>query len=511
MAAQLQVVDDGFNLPPLNVEDGSEFGWFDRLLFGWRDGMVFDYGDWEARDIYEMMKKDYKARQLENALALPITSAERQIMPAKGDKGEHEWLHNFWQLDALNGGCKTPLDHIIDQMTTAITYKRAYFEKVWTRGTGDNADKIVLDKVAWRPQTTCRLMRNPVNGDFMGFEQEAYYVGPEITKGHWPIQIPKKRAFVYIHGLRRDPLNGTSDMEIAYWCWKTKQKILFLWFQFLEAVSLPRTVVAANDQTTASQVAQQIAKLKSSGIIPVAVPNGPTSVDIKSLDVSGKGADQFMQAINWLDNAATNAVLAGFLNLTDQSGGKGTTGTGSYALSKDASDFFLQMEQAKVREMEYQVRHRLFAPLIHYNFGRDAVVPKLKFEPLQDVDRGMTLDLFTRMVTARSMTMPGARSLIPDSFVADLAEQVATYIGLDAKQVAADFAKNAQQYQAVAATTPGGASPTGQAAAGMFGAAQAASSTMKTGKLPSQQAQVPQTATVPKPPQANQNPSTSRA
>jgi hypothetical protein len=485
MAAKLKVVQDGFDLPPLGVEDGSSFGWFDRLIFGWKDGMVFDYGDWEARDIYEMMDKDYKARQLENALSLPIVSAERNIVPAKGDKGEHDWLVDFWDHDHLNGGCKNDLDHIINQMTSGITYKRAYFEKVWVPGTGDFDGKIVYDKIAFRPQTTCRIMRDAKNGDLKGFEQEAYYVGPEITNGVFPIQIPRKRSFVYVHGTRRDPLNGTSDMEIAYWCWKTKQKILLLWFQFLQAVSLPRTLVKAGDIGVAQQVAGQIAKLKSSGIIPLAAPQGPDSVDIQTLDVSGKGAEQFMQAINWLDNAATNAVLAGFLNLTDQSGGKGTTGTSSLALSKDASDFFLQMEEAKVREMEYQIRAEIFAPLIRYNFGRQAAVPKIKFEPLHSEDKSMSVELFQAMVTARSLTMPGAQSLIPDSFVALLAEQVSGYIGLDGKKVQADFEEAARKAKAQAAMTPAGASPVGQQAAGMFGATQAASRTVATRTAPS--------------------------
>ena len=93
---------------------------------------------------------------------------------------------------------------------------------------------------------------------------------PERLVNHWPIRVPRKRAFVYVHGKRLDPLSGTSDLEIAYWCYKTKQKLMFLWFQFLEGVSLPRTIVKANDITVAQQVAGQVSRLKSSGVLPVA-------------------------------------------------------------------------------------------------------------------------------------------------------------------------------------------------------------------------------------------------
>lgn len=479
--ASLLAAEDGFNLPPLNKEEGSEFGWFDRLLFGWRDGMVFDYGDWEARDLYEMFAKDYKAAQLEKVLSLPVLAAERSITPAKGDKGEAEWLTAYWETDHMSGGCKTPLDHIVDQMTTAIAYKRAYYEKVWTTGTGDFKGKTVYDKVAWRPQTTCRLMRDPHHGAFMGFEQEAYYVGPEITKGHWPIQIPRKRAFVYIHGLRRDPLNGVSDLEIPYWAWKTKQKILFLWFQFLEAVSLPRTVVTANDIGTAQQVARQIAKLKSSGIIPVAAPQGPSSVGITALDVSGKGAEQFQAAINWLDNAATDSVLAGFLNLTNR--GTAISPTGSFALSKDASDFFLQAEEQKTREMAYSIRRDLFAPLIRYNFGPSAAIPMYNFEPLNDVDKSNSVTLLQALLASPTSTTP-----VPPEFVADLASQVGNYIGLDAGTVKDQFAAaSAAAQKAAAEQSAAGASDTGQGVAGMAGAVDQAATMVRTAKGQQQQ------------------------
>ena len=489
MAKVLKLVrDDGpgeqFSLKRWDIdnEQGSQFGWFDRLLFGYRDGLIFDYGDWEARDLYEMMQKDYKARQLENVLVLPVMSATRSIIPGSsgGQSGSQagevcDWLTNYWDADSFAGGCKDPLHMIVDRMTTGFTYKRAYFEKVWTPGTGQFEGKTVYDKIAWRPQTTCRLMRHAKHGGFAGFEQEAYYVGPEITKGHWPIQIPSKRAFVYIHGTRRDPLSGTSDMEIAYWAWKTKQKILFLWFQFLENVSLPRTIVQANDIAVANQVARQIAKLKSSGVIPVAVPNGVDSVGISQLDVSGKGAEQFMQAIQWLDNAGTSACLAGFLNLTDSA----TAGTGSYALSADASDFFLQMEEAKTREIEYSVRQDLFAPLVRANFGPTAPVPHYKFEPLNDIDKQTSVDLLERMVMARS-----ASALIPDTFIGQLASLVANYIGLDGAQVEKDFAAAAAKAQlAASALSAAGASQQGQQVAGVAGATNAAAAAVQTGKL----------------------------
>lgn len=485
MAARvLQVVreEDGFDLPKLGREDGTAFGYFDRWNVGTSpDGKYLtDLSDWQARDMHEMLTKDYKSRQIENVLCLPIMSAEYDIVAADGDKGEAKWLKDYWEADAYSGGCRTSLHDIIGLMTTAFYYKRAYFEKCWAKGTGKFAGKFVYEDVAWRPQTTCRLMREPKNGRFRGFEQEAYFVGPNIVqKDKFPIKVKPERAFVYTHGTRRDPLNGSSDLEIAFWAWKTKQKVLMLWFQFLQAVSLPRIAVKASDTTTATQVAQEIARMKASGVLPLAVPSGPDSVSIETMDVSGKGAEQFKQAIEWLDQCATQSVLAGFLDLTTHA----TKGVGSYALSKDASDFFLQSLEAKAREMETQIRRQLFAPLIRHNFGKDAAVPLLKFEPLNDIDKEVSVDLLKQAMAAP----PGGP--VPTAFISELAAQVATYLGMDGGKAKEDFKKSfdaaAAQAQAKAlAEVPGGATPAGQAVAGLGGAVKAAHDAIKAGVNP---------------------------
>jgi hypothetical protein len=483
---KFKVVEETDTLPPLDREDGTSYGWFDRWSVGQTPDGKFttDYADWEARDLFEMLGKDYKARQIENVLSLPIMSAEYQIVPAAGDSGEAEWLTAYWSADALTGGSQTSLDQIIGLCTSAFYYKRAYFEKIWVKGTGDFEGKFVYGDVAHRPQTTCRILRDKRSGRYAGFEQEPYYMGPEITKPtKYPIQITAKsgRAFVFTHGTRKDPLNGTSDMEVAYWAWKTKQKVLLLWFQFLQSVALPRIVVKAQDDGTSRQIAREVARMKGSGVLPLSMPGGPTSVDVSLLDASGKGADQFMAVIQWLDNAATSSILAGFLDLTSTAN---TNGQGSYALAKDASDFFLQSLEAKTREIEWQIREQLFAPLIRHNFGPKAKVPYLQFEPLNDIDKETAVTL----LQAAMMAPPGGP--IPSSFIAGLAEQVSNYLGLDGQSMKEDFqdsfdAAAAQaKAEALATAAPGAGSEVGQQVAGLAGAVSAAQSAVSQGAEP---------------------------
>lgn len=477
--------------PKMDQELGSEFGWYDRLFFGYRDGMVFDYGDWEARDLQEFLNKDYKGRQIEAVLSQPIISATRTMTPAKGDAGEYEWLNAFWEADPLNGGCETSLDLVVDQMTTGITYKKAFWNVVWTEGVGDFAGKIVPSKYAWRPQTTCRAMRDAKTAALVGFEQEAYYTGPDMVSGIYPIQVPLSQALIFIHGARRDPINGTSDMEVAYWAWRTKQKLLFLWFQFLEGVSLPRVIAYAQEQTDADQIAGQVRKLKSSGAIGVGT-QGSVHTKVDQLDLSGKGAEQFHTAIQWLDGCATNSVLAGFLDLTAH-GSSRSGGPVGVHLAKDAGDFFLQTLETKTHEMQSAIRRDLFGPMLRHNFGPQARIPQYEFEPLNAEDKSASVTMLTDLLRSRDP------ALVPDEFIGELAQQVADYVGMDGDKIRAAFDKAAQSARDNAAKglgpsglpVPGMASPAGQAVAGVAGAVGAATKTVAQAKQPAGTQRIP--------------------
>lgn len=483
-SGRIQVVDaedrfaDKGVKPPLELETGSGFGWADRMFFGFsvdNPELVFQYTDWASRDLVEFLRRDYKARQIMNVLQLPITSAEHTFSAAKGDTGELEWLQSYWEQDPVNGGCRTPLDYIISQATTAIAHKAAYFEKVFKQ---DDDGKVVYDKVAFRPQTTCHVLRDIDTASFQGFQQEPYYLSMTTRSkqtGNW-INIPKERAYVYLHGQHTDPVNGVSDMDVPYWCYQTKQKVMLLWFQFLEGVALPRAIVKAQDIGVARQIAAQLSRLRNSGVIPVAAP-GANTVSIDTLSMEGNGATQFQAAITFLDSSAVDSVLAGFLNLTGTAAARGLGNGGSYALSKDASDFFLQAEEAKTKELARSLRKDLHAPLIRYNFGKKAVVPHFEFEPLNDEDKSNSITLLQAMIAAP----PGSDNPVPTEMVGALAKQVGDYLGLDGDKLEAAFAKASSDAKAAAAAqSAAGAAPPGQAVAGMAGATNAASTVMKT-------------------------------
>jgi hypothetical protein len=409
--------------PDDDVVRGTQFTQHDALFSSWQDGRVLDYAEeWRAHEMRDMLRRYAQGQVVENVLTLPLNQLRYSIKPDKGDRGEYDWLSEKLALQSNQGGMKTPMDLIIGQMTSAVVYKKAYFEKVFAV----MGDGHFYHEVGMRPASTCSLIRDPATAAFGGFAQEPVTQKQQEKSKGLPIRIDPKYAFVYLHNIKRDPTNGTSDMEIAYWCYKTQQKVLFLFFNWLEMLSQGKTIVEASDLGRAVQIAGQVRQAKGGSVIPIANTSGANQ-KVYNLEAQGTVASHYMDAINYLDHCASKSVLAGFVDLTDAA-----KSGGSWALSKDATDFFLMSRQAMACEMAYFIQNYLLPDPIIYKFGRDAAVPTFEFARLgsNDIDQAVTL-LNTTM-----LAQPGT---VPLGLVEILAQTVAPALGMDVDKVAAAF------------------------------------------------------------------------
>jgi hypothetical protein len=452
----------------LQGETGTAFDLYTRMFASFRDGDVFETGEWRARDLDQMFRRDGDAVMIESALTLPLRSATYNFTPAKGDTGELELVQEQLFTPPEAGGIDPDLQTIIGQMSGASYYRKAFFEKEYDWPGGDT---VYLRKLSWRPPATCEIKRNERTAQFDGFRQRAWWFAStpkEIASSkNWTgyIDIPKVRAFVFIHGVHRQPLTGTSDMDVIYWAYKQKQKILFLWFQFLEQQSLPKIAAYGPDPDSANQIAEAIASMKASGVAGFQrPPQGGKLFDI--IASSGAGAQQFQSALQFLQSYQSRSVLAGFLEL----GNAAALGRGSYALAESQSDFFLQHREAVKKEMCSQFTRDVTAPLCILNkWGSDAKIPRLTAAPLSQTDSAQIISVLTAGMAAPQMN-------IPFEFLDLVAEKVGTIFDLPTDKVQAVL-QNAAAFRAKqeALKSAQGAGPVGQGAAKIAGTAQAAS------------------------------------
>lgn len=205
----------------LGAEAGTQYDLLsDRMFSTYGDGSVLDYSSWTARDMEAMLRKDGQAAAVEAVLTLPIRQASTAIEPSKHDSGEADFCNSVLMAPHTAGGMKTPMQEVIGQVTSAQTFRKAYFEKVWDQR--DDDGKIVYDKLAFRPAATCELKRDPQTGAEMGFRQQVWLWGAQLTsqkRGKTPgwVDIPKVRSFVHINGKHRQPLTGTSELDVTFW------------------------------------------------------------------------------------------------------------------------------------------------------------------------------------------------------------------------------------------------------------------------------------------------------
>ena len=389
----------------------------DRLFTYFEDGRVFNPYDVGPRHLDTMLGQDGKARAIEQALTLPLRSATYEITPADGDRGEADWLRTELERNSNAGGMSTPFEQVIAQAVSACIYRRAFFEKVYKLSPDG---RIVFDKVAYRPPGTCRLLIDKHTGAFNGFRQRVPMDSPNADD-EGMVTITPQRAFVFINGQHRRPIEGVSDLETAYQIFDTKQKIKFLWASFLENQTMPKAI--AQDQAgpdQANKLARKVATLKGGGVVGI----GPGQT-VTTYETSISASQAFSDAIRFLDSEMFASTLSGFLELASAA----ALGRGSYALSESQSDFFLQSRQAVLVELAAAIENFLISDLVRWNFGPSAAIPRFTFGSLRAGDVQTAVTLLQAFATAPQTT-------VPREFIDELTTKVAGYMDLNVDVVA---------------------------------------------------------------------------
>jgi hypothetical protein len=416
-----QLTETAAGAPPvaLDVEEGSLFSWSDSFAASWSGipgRILLDDYEFEPLALDEMLGRDGKARTIQQVLTLPIRSAPWKIVPGKGDSGEAAFVTDALTKPANQGGMKTPMRLVIAQALSARTYRRACFEKVFTERNG----KVVYEKLAFRAASTTSVARDPKTGAFRGFRQRPVAVGGAIWPNIW-IDIPAQYSWVHLNNQHINAARGHSDMELVYWLHDKKMKVLFLWATFLEAQATGRYVVQAEDETRAKQYAQALRYVKNGGVLGTS-----SEITVNALEVGTSAGQLFQDFITYLDSQMAASVLAGFTNLPDSP-------SGSYALSKDQSDFFLQSLNATAKELAESITNYVIADLVMYNYGPNGVCPTFEFGPLNEGDLSTAATMLTAFATSPSELR------VPQAFVTELTRMVATYLDLPMDDINDEF------------------------------------------------------------------------
>jgi hypothetical protein len=158
------------------------------------------------------------------------------------------------------------------------------------------------------------------------------------------------------------------------------------------------------------------------------------------LDVGGQGAAEYMNAVNYLDSDSANSVLASFTELSQNASQQGA---GSFALSKNDTNFFTSQLSGYTKEMDYDFTNGVIADLVRYNWGTRAPVPEFEIGALNSEDVQTSLTLLNSIATATQVNLP-------DAFVEDLVMEVGRYLNMDLDKIRTSIEDKRQQLEKAA-------------------------------------------------------------
>jgi len=214
-------------------------------------------------------------------------------------------------------------------------------------------------------------------------------------------------------------------MQIPYHCFQTKRKIRWLWYQFLDQGVLPKTIVRNPDEGTARNDARKVAQLRGKGVVGL-----DAQTEVEPFESTGRAGDAYVQAMDYLNSEMLDSGLLGFMGLSAQA----ASGKGSYALAESLSKMYLRTRRMVAMDMARQITNEVIGPLIAYNFGPKASIPRFKFGPLSEANEVNVLDVFSKVATT------GAK--VPVEFYDQLVTRVSTLLELDPGKVAKDLQLN---------------------------------------------------------------------
>ena len=301
------------------------------------------------------------------ACELPIRSAEWDIEPASESALDVE-IAEFVK-DNLFNGLVYSWEDTLRQALLMHPYGCMVFEVVY---------KITDEgKIAWRkwaprlPKTIQKWNIDKV-GELEGITQRVLKDGNFVD-----IEIPVEKLMVFVHRQEGDNYLGTSILRQAYKHWFFRDKYYKIDAVAQERLGIGIPMISLPDGYTdddfdaAETMGQNFRGNEKAYVVKKA------GWEIEMMDLKNSGVRDPMPMLEHHTREILKSVLAQFLDL-------GSTKVGSFALSKDQSEMFLNSLDASAKVIEEVINDEI-QKLVDYNWTVEEY-PKLTHADLGSVD-----------------------------------------------------------------------------------------------------------------------------
>lgn len=346
---------------------------YNRKLSGPRSIAIWD----------EMRRSDATVGASLRAVKLPIKSA-KWFTNAASDETQDVEINEFVKWNFFE---RLKWKSILGEVLTHLDFGFSVHEMVFGMEMVNGVERIVLQKIAYRKQTTITK-----------WEAEAGVPGVTQTLTTGKVNhIPLNKIIVFTNEQEGDNYEGRSILRAAYKHWFYKDK-----YYQIDAIGAERQALgvvkikypsgATDKQRNAAKSAA--ANLRANEESYIEEPNG---WDINFMDMGAASLKDIQPSIDHHDRQITKNVLAQFLEL----GSKG--GSGSRATSEDHSKLFDLASEA-VAETIADVFAYAIKTLVDLNFTVTDY-PKMTVGKIGDEKVGELADSVTKFEGAGLLTV----------------------------------------------------------------------------------------------------------
>lgn len=358
----------------------------------------------QSIDIYEEMRRsDGTVAAVLDAVKLPILEAEWRVQPASDDKRDME-IAEFVERNLFEYMDKS-FEDVLREILTYKDFGFSIFEKVWAVDEGE----VRIKKIAFRKQSSLSRWATD-DPNVPGITQE---INSDILPedGNNMPQIPMWKLLIFSNNREGDNYEGISVLRPAYKHWYFKNVLYKLDGVKHERgagildIGLPAGS-SESDKSKAAELGKNFKIMESSYIVR---PNKEWDVKLLTAGIADQSA-ALMNSVQHHDRLIAKTVLAQFMNL-----GEGSTG--SFALSKDQSDFFLLSLRASAKYIASVINEGLIKELVDYNFGKQERYPSLESSSIGSIDHSAWATVLGTLVSGGMIELtPSVRQWIYDMF-----------------------------------------------------------------------------------------------
>jgi phage gp29-like protein len=340
-----------------------------------------------AYDQYDKMRNDGQVRAALMAIKLPLLNADWTVEAPTDAPSDREIAERL--QDNLTRGMSLSWQDFLRQALLMLDYGSMPFEKVWEIQDG----LVVLRKLAPRLPKTVLAWNVDETGGLAGIQQGTYK-----ASGYSMVDIPVDKLLVFVNDLEGSNWRGCSVLRPAWKHYWYKDGLYRVQSIALEKRSLGVDVGTLKGEGISEERKQEAERALMT--LHAHEKQFVTEIDGQfSYRMEGVGRGSLldpMGAIEHHDLRILRSILAEFLAM-------GAGSTGSLAMHKDKSAFFLMSLGAIASNIADTVSTHLLRQWVDFNWDV-AEYPRLRYSRLEQRDVATFSEAVATLIGSGSLT-----------------------------------------------------------------------------------------------------------